>query len=100
MIFGLPDKTLTEIQQLLSQFPEVESAIIYGSRVKGNFKNGSDVDLVLSGQNLSFELLTKIGSKIDDLSTPYLFDLSILSMIENQQLLDHINRAGKTLFHR
>ena len=61
MIFGLPDKTLTDIQQLLSQFPEIESAFIYGSRAKGNFKKGSDVDLVLSGENLSFELLAKIG---------------------------------------
>jgi predicted nucleotidyltransferase len=28
----------------------VEKAILYGSRAKGNYKNGSDIDLTLRGE--------------------------------------------------
>lgn len=100
MKFGLADNTISNIKIILSQFSEIDHAIIFGSRAKGNYKNGSDIDIALTGSNLSFELLAKISAKLDDLSMPYTLDLSIFSMIENQDLIDHINRVGKVLFER
>jgi len=100
MKFGLPDSTVTNVKHTLSQFSEIDRAVIFGSRAKGNYKNGSDVDITLIGSNLSIELLTRISSTLDDLSIPYTLDLSIFSMIENQDLIDHINRAGKVLFEK
>jgi predicted nucleotidyltransferase len=43
--FGLLDRDMEAIAAVLSQEPRVEKAIIFGSRAKGNFRNGSDVDL-------------------------------------------------------
>lgn len=47
--FGLPGKTLAIIRQILANHPFVECAILYGSRAKGNYKNGSDIDLTFVG---------------------------------------------------
>jgi len=51
MKHGLPASTVAQVHGVLSRHPEVERAILYGSRAKGNFKAGSDIDLTLSGRN-------------------------------------------------
>lgn len=47
--FGLNQETISKIQSVFYQFPEIEEAILYGSRAKGNYKEGSDIDLTLKG---------------------------------------------------
>lgn len=54
-MFGLKDSDITAIRQILSQFPEVQRALVFGSRAKGNHQNGSDVDLALKGDILSYQ---------------------------------------------
>jgi uncharacterized protein len=46
MMFGLDQEEIDEIIRVISMFPEIESAFIFGSRAKGNFRKGSDVDIV------------------------------------------------------
>jgi len=60
MKYGLSDKTIKQIEAVLSNFSEVEKAVLYGSRAKGNFKQGSDIDLTLYGKGLSLQILHKI----------------------------------------
>ena len=55
----------------MSNFPEVDKAVLYGSRAKGNFKQGSDIDLTLYGNGLSLTILHKIENELDDLLMPY-----------------------------
>ena len=100
MKFGLKENLLKNITAIFSDFPDVQSVIIYGSRAKGNFGPGSDIDLVLKGKKLNLNTLNLISLKIDDLLLPYTFDMSLLGHIENEELLDHINRKGKLLYHR
>ena len=71
----------------------VEQVILYGSRAKGNYKEGSDIDLTLKG-NLTFDDLVKMSVTLDDLNLPWKMDLSLYSQIENKDLLDHIDRVG------
>ena len=40
MSYGLDENVIQQIKSVLSNFPEVEEVIIYGSRAKGNYKNG------------------------------------------------------------
>ncbi|MDX5443176.1 MAG: nucleotidyltransferase domain-containing protein, partial [Hymenobacteraceae bacterium] len=56
---------------------EIEQVIIYGSRAKGNYREGSDIDITLKGNNISEATLSQLSQEIDDLNTPYLFDISI-----------------------
>ena len=95
MNYGLKDATIEKIHSVFARHPEVEKAILYGSRAKGNYKNGSDIDLTLHGGTaLTLNVLYRILDELDDLLLPYTFDLSILTNIEDTSLLEHIQRVG------
>jgi predicted nucleotidyltransferase len=100
MFYGLSEKTLAKIIGVLQDFKEVEEAVLYGSRAKGNFKSGSDIDLVLKGKDLTLSVLNRIDLELDELLLPYLFDLSIYHHIQNTDLTAHIERVGKTLYKK
>ena len=65
----------------MCKYPEVEKAIIYGSRTKVSYRESSDIDLTLKGTNLIQTILTKIWLDLDESNSPYLFDLSIYSQL-------------------
>lgn len=98
MKFGLKNEIIEKINKVFAQYPQVEEAILYGSRAKGNFKNGSDIDLALKGDKLTLSLANKISLKIDDLLLPYSFDISVYSLIDNPDVIDHIKRNGVVFY--
>jgi len=98
--FGLKQDTINQINQVFSAYPEISKAIIYGSRAKGNYKPGSDIDLTLFGDNINHHQLLEILNKIDDLLLPYFFDLSIFNSLNNPNLIEHIERVGITFYKR
>jgi predicted nucleotidyltransferase len=71
MMYGLKTETIHAIQEVLLTYPEVEKAILYGSRAKGNYRPGSDIDLTLTGETLNLTILQKIENELDDLLLPY-----------------------------
>jgi len=52
--FGLTREDLETITAVLRRYPAVETALIFGSRAKGNFRRGSDVDMTLKGSTLDY----------------------------------------------
>ncbi|CAG4995600.1 hypothetical protein DYBT9275_01677 [Dyadobacter sp. CECT 9275] len=96
--YGLEEDEIAAIKNILAQHEEVEQAILYGSRAKGNFKPASDIDLVLKGEKLNITILNKIANELDDLLLPYIFDLSVFHQISNVDLLEHIERVGRVLY--
>jgi predicted nucleotidyltransferase len=97
MKYGLSEETIAKINGVLANHKAVNKAIIYGSRAKGTYKNGSDIDLTLTG-NISFEELLQIDNEIDDLLLPYMLDISRFETLNNQKLIDHIERIGQPFF--
>jgi predicted nucleotidyltransferase len=100
MEFGLSETTLSTVRAILDAHPKVESAIVYGSRAKGNYKPGSDIDLTLIGGDLDFDALGSIAGDLDESDIPYKVDLSILANISNPSLVEHIQRVGKVFYQR
>jgi predicted nucleotidyltransferase len=100
MQYGLKDHTIKVIHEVFSHYPQVEKAIIYGSRAKGNYREGSDIDLTLAGSDIDLTLQFKIENELDDLLLPYKIDLSIFHKIENSELIDHINRVGMVFYEK
>ena len=99
--YGLPEETIAMIAAVFTRHPEVERVILYGSRAKGNYRSGSDIDLALQGgEDLTDRVLYSIVRELDDLPVPYSFDVAIHSMIVNQALLDHIRRRGAVMYER
>jgi predicted nucleotidyltransferase len=68
---GLPAHVVAAIATVLASFPQVEQAILHGSRARGDFRPGSDIDLCLDGNGLTLSLLFKIEHALDNLLLPY-----------------------------
>ena len=100
MNHGLCETTVDRIRGVLAKFPEVEKAVLYGSRAKGTYKRGSDIDLTLTGAGLGQSLLARIDEELDDLLLPYQMDLSLFMDLTHPALLDHIRRVGVVLYER
>lgn len=96
--FGLKESSIEQIQQIFLRYSNISKVILYGSRAKGNYKQGSDIDLTLMGENINHDQLWQIATEIDDLLLPYMVDLSIFNDIDNPHLIDHINRIGVTFY--
>jgi len=100
-MFGLDTDTLKKIKQVFSNFENIDKVIIYGSRAKGNYRKGSDIDITLLGENLNLNnSLYQIDEKLEELELPYTFDISIFSHIDNEYLREHIQRVGKVFYQK
>ena len=100
MKFGLPDLAIEKLNSVFAKFPEVREVIIYGSRAKGNFREGSDIDLTLKGKDLTEGIRTQIWLNLDDLNTPYLIDLSVFHHLDSSSLINHIEKVGKVFYRK
>ncbi len=100
MEFGLSDNTCVTVRNILKQHLAIEKAVIYGSRAKGNYKNGSDIDLTLFGDGLDLKVVSAVAGALDDSSIPYTVDLSMFEKIDNTALREHITRVGKVFYER
>lgn len=100
MEFGLSEKTCRTVRQILAACPQVDKAVLYGSRAKGNYKAGSDIDLTLFGQSLDPRLLISIAVALEASEIPYTVDLSLFDQIENPALREHIERVGRIFYQR
>jgi len=95
--FGLSEADLLSIQEVFAHYPEIKEIVVYGSRAKGNYRPGSDLDLVVFGDNINLSLLNSISSELEALSLPINIDLSSYESIESQSLKEHIGRVGVRL---
>lgn len=70
----------------------MKNLLFFGSRAKGNYKKGSDIDIAIIGneRKLSYQLN-------EEGNLPYFFDIINLEKITNKDLLVHINRVGKKI---
>lgn len=99
MMFGLTQDNINQIVEILRQFPEIESALIFGSRAKGTYKNGSDVDIALRGKQVSHAAVIAVSAKLnEETNMPYHFDVLDYLSIANPDLVLHIDRVGKVIF--
>ena len=96
--FGLETMEMDKIIMSIASIDGVDTAVIYGSRAKGNYKPFSDVDISLVGKSLSYSDLLRLHSIIDDLLLPYEIDLNIFDLIQNENLKEHILRCGRVIY--
>ena len=98
-MFGITSKSYELIINAISEIKEIEKAGIYGSRAIGNFKSGSDIDVVLFGKDITQEILLKLKVKLEhDLPIPYFFDITHYETISNNELKSHIDTFGKIIY--
>lgn len=100
-VSGISEKSLEILCGALRAYPAVEEVLVFGSRAKGNPKNGSDIDLALKGSGVTPALALEISAVLNErLPLPYFFDVLAYDHIENPDLKDHIDRIGKLLYRK
>lgn len=94
---GLMKSDIDQILSVLKKQKNIRKVILFGSRAKGTFSPGSDIDLAISGNDLVTKDLLEIMVGLDELNLPYKFDVIIYERIKEKDLLEHINRVGIAL---
>lgn len=100
MPYGLSNQTLNKLKTIFKDNQKIEEAVIFGSRAKGNYREGSDVDIAVKGKQLNYQDLKQIELKTDELLLPYELNLVLFHSINNTELTEHIERAGITIYKR
>ncbi|TDK45382.1 nucleotidyltransferase family protein [Algoriphagus formosus] len=99
--FGLLESDMASILKIMDSQEMVDKVILFGSRAKGNYREGSDVDLALKGENLNFEKVSQISYLLnEETNMPYRFDLVNYHQIQEPELIKHIDRVGIPIFDR
>lgn len=95
---GLSKEEFRTIRTEIGKLPDIEAVILYGSRAKGTQKRGSDVDLALTGLNLSREDVVRLSYNLNqETYLPYHFDIMSLSDAD-EPVRDHIARVGISIY--
>lgn len=97
---GISETIMAEITSVFSNFPEVEKAVLFGSRAKGNFYEGSDIDIAVFGENLNFKQILDLSIKLDSVGLLQAIDLVHFEKIKEPELKKHIERVGVQIYDR
>ena len=91
--FGLENKVIKNIVEILKKYEEVESAKIFGSRARGDFNAISDIDIAVF-EEVKKEDEYKIRNEFDKLNIIYKIDLVFIDKQTKEELLQSIIRDG------
>lgn len=98
-MFGLTEEDIKQIVAVLKRFEELDECIIFGSRVKDTYRQGSDIDIALKGMGISHAIVLSIKHALnEELPLPYFFDVVDYATIESRDLIEHIDRVGKVMY--
>ena len=98
MKYGLSDTVIKELQDVFRRHANIRKVLIFGSRSKGNFREGSDIDLALIGNGIDYRQLLEILCEIDDLELLYSVDLLDYQKKKGTPIGDHIDRVGQVFY--
>ncbi len=94
---ALAPAELSMLSGVFQRHPEIKVVKLFGSRAKGTSAPGSDIDLALWGEvdALGAEA---IAAELDELPTPYKYDVKAFRLIQLPALREHIERVGITVY--
>jgi len=98
--YGLIETDLQDIVAVFESNARISSVILFGSRAKGTYNPGSDIDLALKGNNLDLNDVLEASVQLEELFLGFKFDLIIYDRIKEDALRKHIDTSGKILFER
>lgn len=98
--FGLSLRDLECIHSILNKYTNISKVVLFGSRAKGNFKSGSDIDLAVMDSDIPEETLIKILNDFKESDLPYFVDLVSFQSLQQNELKDHISRVGVLFYQK
>jgi uncharacterized protein len=98
--FGLTDRDMKTIHDILRSYPEIREVHIFGSRAKGEHRQGSDVNLAIMNSGTPVGRLSKMRGDFEESSLPYTIDIVDFTRLDNPEFIDHIRRAGLPFYRQ
>ncbi len=92
---NLPEHVRQGVVYLAKKYA-IDKVILFGSRARGDNKERSDIDLAVSGGNVT--MFTLDVDEIDVVPTLLMFDVVDLDRGCNEELLSSIRRDGVLLY--
>ena len=89
-----------DICSVFRRYPNIEKVLIFGSRAKGTYSEGSDIDLAAVGDGLTFNQLMDINIQIEDLGLLYKVDVVDYNKNIGTPIGDQISRVGKHFYKK
>ncbi len=99
-MFGLSSEVIKDIRAVFQKHTNITKVFIFGSRAKGTFSEGSDIDLAAIGEDISFNQLLDINVQIEDLGLLYKVDVVDYNKQKNTPLGEHIDRVGLSFYEK
>jgi predicted nucleotidyltransferase len=98
---GLRESDIDYICQLFKNTPEVEKAVIFGSRALNTYERGSDIDVAIFGDKINFNVVAHLHFVLEEESPmPYFFDIVDYTHLKHEELKKHIDKYGIEIFDR
>lgn len=94
MIGGIADAHWQQLLPIFRKHPNITEVILYGSRAKGTFREGSDIDVAIKGRDIAHRQLTQIDLDYEALYLPWTLDVTIYDTVASLDLKAHIDRVG------
>ena len=98
--FGLTERDMQTLREIFDQYPEVKTVVVFGSRAKGTFTVGSDIDLAIMDRLRNEDIIRRIKGALDDSTLPYFVDIVGYNFLQDPAFKEHIDRVGIDLFNR
>lgn len=97
-MYGLTEQDMTDITNSIKEFPVIEQVVLFGSRAKGNYKRGSDVDLAVKGKNITNDTIFRIRDELnEEKPLPYFFDVLNYNYLD-KNISDIIDETGVVIY--
>jgi len=96
--FGLSAEILDELRVVFSRFSAIDRVLIYGSRARGDFRPGSDIDLLVLAPTMASLEFAQLWMALDDLPIIFRLDVSLCQEVNNPKLMRNMLADGVTLY--
>ena len=96
--YGLNKEVFYKIIDIFKEYVKyIDRAILFGSRARGDYKPGSDVDIAISFRENN-DIIYEIRDKILKQNIIYAFDIIDYNSTGNEKLKKYIDEDGKIIF--
>ena len=96
---GLSEHDIQNMMATARDFAQVQQLVLFGSRAKGNYKPGSDIDLAIKCRGDNYDTAVALAAQLNQATRlPYFFDVVDYATIAEPALTAHIDRVGVVLF--
>jgi Predicted nucleotidyltransferases len=98
-ICGVSPESFRLMVESFRKYPQIREVVLFGSRAKGNYTKGSDIDLAIKGDRPMPEVALNLQAWLnEELPIPYMVDVVDYQSLTHQALIEHIDRVGIIIY--